>query len=57
MNKNKSVSREIFLNQIWGDANITARNVDSQINYLKKKLDKFEGHIFSVSGRGYILEC
>ncbi len=57
INKNKSVSREIFLNEIWGDSNITARNVDSQINYLKKKLDKFHGQIFSVSGRGYILEC
>lgn len=57
INKSKSVSRESFLKEIWGDSTISVRNIDSQINYLKKKLNKFKGQINSVSGQGYVLEC
>ena len=32
------VSREIFMEQVWGHREVSPRNVDSQINYLKKKL-------------------
>lgn len=56
MNKNKIVSRETFLKEIWSDTEVTARNVDSQINYLKKKIEKFSGRIIPVAGQGYRLE-
>lgn len=41
--KNNLVTREKCLQEIWGDSEVTARNVDSQINYLKKKIEKFTG--------------
>ncbi len=55
-NKNKIVSRETFLKEIWGEIEVTARNVDSQINYLKKKLENFEGNIHAVPSLGYRME-
>lgn len=55
VNQNNLVSRETFLNEIWGDSNITARNVDSQLNYIKKKIEKFDGRISAVPGLGYKL--
>lgn len=56
MNKNNLVSRERFLDEIWGDTEVTSRNVDSQINYLKKKIEKFAGKIIAVPSLGYRLE-
>lgn len=53
---NQAVSRETFLSLVWGGAEVTARNVDSQINYLKKKLEKFTGRIISVPGSGYKID-
>lgn len=52
----KLVTRDKFLSDIWGEAEVNSRNVDSQINYLKKKIQNFKGKIYSVAGQGYILE-
>ena len=54
-NKSQVVSRQVFMSEIWGHTEVTPRNVDSQINYLKKKLDGFRGQITSVAGFGYRL--
>lgn len=54
-NKSEVVSRQVFMNEIWGHTDVTPRNVDSQINYLKKKLEGFRGQITSVAGFGYRL--
>lgn len=54
--KNHLVTRERCLNEIWGDSEVTARNVDSQINYLKRKIAKFHGRITAVPSLGYRLE-
>lgn len=55
-NKSQVVSRQDFMNEIWGHSDITPRNVDSQINYLKKKIEGFLGQIISVPGYGYRLD-
>jgi two-component system, OmpR family, alkaline phosphatase synthesis response regulator PhoP len=55
-NKTNVVSRQLFMNEIWGHSEVTPRNVDSQINYLKKKIDGFVGNITSVPGFGYRLD-
>lgn len=52
---NSLVSRETFMEQVWGHNEVSPRNVDSQINYLKKKLIDFHADIESVSGYGYRL--
>jgi DNA-binding response OmpR family regulator len=54
-NKSVVVSRQSFMSEIWGHTDVTPRNVDSQINYLKKKLEGFRGQITSVAGLGYRL--
>ncbi|MGZ3769234.1 MAG: response regulator transcription factor [Bdellovibrio sp.] len=54
--KNNLVTREKCLDEIWGDSGVTARNVDSQINYLKRKIEKFSGRIVAVTSLGYRLE-
>lgn len=54
-NKSEVVSRQTFMSEIWGHTDVTPRNVDSQINYLKKKLEGFRGQITSVAGFGYRL--
>jgi two-component system alkaline phosphatase synthesis response regulator PhoP len=54
--KNNLVSRETFLKEIWTGIEVTSRNVDSQINYLKKKMESFSGRIVAVPGSGYRLE-
>ncbi len=55
-NKNNLVTREKCLTDIWGDTEVTSRNVDSQINYLKRKIHKFNGRIIAVPSLGYRLE-
>ncbi|MGZ3692224.1 MAG: response regulator transcription factor [Pseudobdellovibrio sp.] len=55
-NQNKLVSRQVFMTEIWGHSEVTPRNVDSQINYLKKKLEGFNGQITPVAGFGYRLD-
>jgi two-component system alkaline phosphatase synthesis response regulator PhoP len=56
-NKNNLVTREKCLSEIWGDTEVTSRNVDSQINYLKRKIHKFNGRITAVPSLGYRLEA
>ncbi len=46
--KNNLVTHEKCLMEIWGDTEVTSRNVDSQINYLKRKIAKFNGRIVAV---------
>ena len=55
-NKNNLVSRTTFMEEIWGHSEVTPRNVDSQINYLKKKIEGFEGVITAVPSFGYRLD-
>lgn len=55
--KNNLVTREKCLSEIWGDTEVTSRNVDSQINYLKRKIQKFHGRIVAVPSLGYRLEA
>jgi len=55
-NKNNLVSRTSFMEEIWGHSDVTPRNVDSQINYLKKKIDGFVGQITAVPSFGYRLD-
>lgn len=55
--KNNLVTREKCLLEIWGDTEVTSRNVDSQINYLKRKIAKFKGRIVAVPSLGYRLEA
>ena len=55
-NKNNLVSRNQFMTEVWGHFDVTPRNVDSQINYLKKKLDGFIGVITAVPSFGYRLD-
>ncbi len=55
-NQSQMVSRQTFMSEIWGHFDVTPRNVDSQINYLKKKIDGFTGHIIAVPSFGYRLE-
>ena len=56
-NKNHLVSREKFMKEVWGHSDVTPRNVDSQINYLKKKIEGFQGQITAVPSHGYRLEA
>ncbi len=55
-NKNNLVTRERCLDTVWGDTEVTSRNVDSQINYLKRKIHDFAGKIQAVPSQGYRLE-
>lgn len=55
-NQSQMVSRQTFMSEIWGHFDVTPRNVDSQINYLKKKIDGFSGQIIAVPSYGYRLE-
>lgn len=50
------VTREICLMEIWGHSEVTARNVDSQINYLKRKISSFKGRIIAVPSLGYRID-
>lgn len=55
-NKNKILSREMLLNQVWGyDAAVSPNVVDLYIGYLRKKLksEKKERYIQTLHGRGY----
>ncbi len=56
LNKNQLVTREKCLETVWGHTEVTSRNVDSQINYLKRKIESFKGKIQAVPSLGYRLE-
>lgn len=55
-NEGSIVTRRQFLSDVWEGIEVNSRNVDSQINYLKKKIQSFKGRIYSVPGQGYVLE-
>lgn len=55
-NKNRILSREALLNQVWGyDVAVNPNVVDLYISYLRKKLNcnKTNRYIQTVHGRGY----
>ncbi|MFC7677728.1 response regulator transcription factor [Paenibacillus sp. GCM10028914] len=55
-NKNKILSREMLLNQVWGyDTAVNPNVVDLYIGYLRKKLkcEEKDKYIQTVHGRGY----
>ncbi|MGE7922680.1 response regulator transcription factor [Viridibacillus arvi] len=55
-NKNKILSREMLLNQVWGyDVAVNPNVVDLYIGYLRKKLkcEKKNRYIRTIHGRGY----
>lgn len=57
-NKNKILSREILLNQVWGyGAAVSPNVVDLYIGYLRKKINcsKKDQYIKTVHGRGYTM--
>lgn len=54
--KNHLITRDRCMAEIWGETEVTSRNIDSQINYLKRKIIKFKGRIVAVPGLGYRLE-
>jgi len=55
-NKNRILSREMLLNQVWGyDAAVNPNVVDLYIGYLRKKLkcENKDRYIQTIHGRGY----
>ena len=57
-NKNKILSREMLLNQVWGyDVAVNPNVVDLYIGYLRKKLKchKKNRYIQTIHGRGYTM--
>ncbi|UXJ69628.1 response regulator transcription factor [Lysinibacillus fusiformis] len=55
-NKNRILSREMLLNQVWGyDVAVNPNVVDLYIGYLRKKLkcEKKNRYIHTIHGRGY----
>ncbi|KYG90992.1 DNA-binding response regulator [[Bacillus] sp. KCTC 13219] len=55
-NKNKILSREMLLDQVWGyDVAVNQNVVDLYIGYLRKKLkcEKKDRYIQTIHGRGY----
>ncbi|MFJ7921470.1 response regulator transcription factor [Lysinibacillus fusiformis] len=55
-NKNRILSREMLLNQVWGyDVAVNPNVVDLYIGYLRKKLkcEKKDRYIHTIHGRGY----
>lgn len=55
-NKNLLVSRDQFMKKVWGHSEVTSRNVDSQMNYLKNKIEGFNCKITAVPSHGYRLD-
>lgn len=47
------LQRELAIKEIWKEVAVSPRNVDTQMNNLKKKLKGFTGQIISVTGVGY----
>ncbi len=52
-NKDSAVSREDFMNELWANQIVKLRNVDSQVNYLRNRLEGFCGEIHAITGFGY----
>ncbi|WP_413290785.1 response regulator transcription factor [Bdellovibrio sp. HCB337] len=49
-------SRELFIETIWSDANVTDRTVDTHIAHLRKKIGPATIKIETVTGEGYRLK-
>lgn len=49
-------SRELFIESIWSDANVTDRTVDTHIAHLRKKMGPASLKIETVTGEGYRLK-
>ena len=52
----KLIDRNVLLGDLWPDAVVTLRTVDTHIGNLRKKLRGFTGRIKTVYGSGYILK-
>lgn len=53
--RNSVVDRDLAISTIWHNTAVSLRNVDSQINNLRKKIRDFNGRIEPVTGVGYRL--
>lgn len=49
-------SREVFIDSVWADANVTDRTVDTHIAHLRKKIRPATLKIETVTGEGYRLK-
>lgn len=49
-------SREIFIDTVWPDSNVTDRTVDTHIAHLRKKMSPATIKIETVTGEGYRLK-
>jgi two-component system, OmpR family, alkaline phosphatase synthesis response regulator PhoP len=53
-NRGKVYSREILLNQVWGDnIYVIDRTIDVHIAKLREKLGEYSDHIETIKGLGY----
>lgn len=51
------IDRNVVLADLWPDAVVTLRTVDTHIGNLRKKLKGFTGRIKTIYGSGYILKA
>lgn len=52
-NPDRTLQRDAAIKEIWKEVAVSPRNVDTQMNNLKKKLKDFKGQIISITGVGY----
>ncbi len=55
-NKDAVVSREQILREVWKDALVSNRTIDTHMVYLRKKLEGFSHTLATIYGAGYILK-
>lgn len=55
-NREKVLSREMILKDVWGEANVSDRTVDTHIVSLRKRLKGFDHNITTIYGAGYVLK-
>lgn len=53
---NELLDRNVILGDLWPDAVVTPRTVDTHVGNLRRKLKGFQGTIKAVYGGGYILK-
>jgi DNA-binding response OmpR family regulator len=56
VNADRVISRETILQNVWKDAVVTDRTVDTHIACIRKKLKDFDHVISTIYGAGYILK-
>lgn len=49
-------SRELFIETVWSDSNVTDRTVDTHVAHLRKKMSPATIKIETVTGEGYRLK-